>query len=80
MYAEVLDLHQQFLAMRTMQDCSYAEAVAFSSGVVAFHRESEFMQAIAHHEGLGEKGLLFFLVRDLHVFFCSRAFDWVGFS
>ena len=61
MYAEVFDVHQQFLAMRTMQDCSCAEAVAVSSGVVAVHRESELLQAIAHHEGLREKEVLFFL-------------------
>ena len=68
MYAEVFDLHQQFLAMRTMQDCSYAEAVAFSSRVFAVHRESKFMQAIAHHEGLGEKEVFFSCQRLACVF------------
>ena len=62
MYGEMLELHNQFKLLSTLQDVSYTQALELSSGVFSINRDSSFLKVAAASDDIGEEEVLFCLM------------------
>lgn len=57
----MLDFHNQFKLLLTLEEVSYTQALAFSSGIFSINRDSSFLKVVAASEDMGEEEVLFFV-------------------